>query len=81
MKQLKTMLTAMLLLCCATMSAHSFEVGGIYYNILSGEEVEVTYRGSSYNNYSDRYSDNVTIPETVTYNGTTWVEYTGEIIV
>ena len=71
MKQLKTMLTAMLLLCCTTMSAHDFEVDGIYYNITGAKTVEVTYGGTSYSS-AKSYSGSVTIPSSVTYNGTTY---------
>ena len=54
--------------------AHDFEVGGIYYNILSSTDktVEVTYRGDSYYSYKNEYFDNVIIPENVTYNGSTY---------
>ncbi|MBR5892108.1 MAG: leucine-rich repeat domain-containing protein [Bacteroidaceae bacterium] len=70
----KVFLTTLLLLLCTALSAHNFEVGGIFYNILSEEDrtVEVTYKGDSYNNYSNRYSGEVTIPANVTYNGTTY---------
>ena len=65
------------LLATTSLWAHDFEVDGIYYNFLEanflgGNNVEVTYKGSSYNDYSYDYSDAVTIPETVTYNGTTY---------
>ena len=54
MKILKHLLTALLLMVATVAMAHDFEVGGIYYDILSEEEktVEVTYRGYSYSNYS-----------------------------
>ena len=54
--------------------AEDFEVNGIYYNILTDKtnEVEVTYRGESFSSYSSEYSGSVAIPETVTYNGTTY---------
>ena len=67
MKNLKSLFTALLLLCGLTASAHDFEVEGIYYDILSSTDktVEVT----SGNN---RYTDCVVIPESVTYNGTTY---------
>ena len=57
-----------------SVSAHNFEVDGIYYNIISSTDktVEVTYRGSSYYEYSNEYSGAVTIPESVTYNGNTY---------
>ena len=48
--------------------AYYFEVDGIYYNVIDGG-VEVTY----YTSYSDNnYSGSVTIPSTVTYNGSTY---------
>ena len=60
-------------LCALSIWAEDFEVDGIYYNILTDKtnEVEVTYqyKGSS-NNYS--YLTTALIPETVTYNGTTY---------
>ena len=73
MKNFRTILAAVLMLCCATLSAHDFEVEGIYYNILSEEDrtVEVTYKGDSYYEYSE-YSGNVAIPANVTYEGTTY---------
>ena len=73
-KHPKTFLTTLFLLCCATLSAHDFEVDGIFYDILSKENktVEVTYKGSYDNEYLDEYSGDVTIPEKVTYNGTSY---------
>ena len=69
---LKHLFTALLLLCTTVVTAHNFEVGGIYYNILSKTDktVEVTCKGSSYSHYSNEYSGSVVIPETVTYNET-----------
>ena len=63
-------LAVMGLLCSMSVSAHDFEVDGIYYNITSevDKTVEVTYSGDSYNAVDDEYSGSVTIPETVTYN-------------
>ena len=52
--------------------AHDFEVGGIYYNILSSTEVEVSCRGDLSYDYFDEYTGSVVIPERVTYNGTTY---------
>ena len=74
MKHLKHLFTALLMLCATTVAAHDFEVGGIYYNILSETDktVEVTCKGTSYNEYSDEYSGSVVIPESVTYNGATY---------
>lgn len=47
-------------------AAYSFESAGIYYNITGDNTVEVTY--SDRNN--NTYSGSVSIPETVTSNGT-----------
>ena len=60
-------MTALLLLCCTVASAADFEVGGLYYNILSSEDktVEVTSGGNG-------YSGAVTIPGSVTYNSITY---------
>ena len=56
-------------LLCTAVSAHYFEVDGIYYDITSNSDltVAVTYAGNSYN--SAVYSGSVVIPEKVTYNG------------
>lgn len=60
------------LLYATGVSAHDFEVDGIYYNITSEEDktVEVTYKGAAI--YEVEYSGSVTIPETVTYNEHTY---------
>lgn len=50
----------------ATANAYDFEVDGIYYNI-NGNNATVT----CYN--SNTYSGDVVIPETVSYNGTTYL--------
>ncbi len=52
----------------------NFEVDGIYYHVTdaTNKTVAVTYRGDSYNSYSNEYSGSVTIPSSVTYNGTTY---------
>ena len=55
-----------------TLWAEDFSVDGIYYNYLEDNNVEVTYRGDYYQSYNDEYSGEVTIPSTVTYNGTTY---------
>ena len=51
--------------------AEDFSVDGIYYNYLDGNNVKVTYRGNYGDSY-DEYSGSVTIPSSVTYNGTTY---------
>ena len=68
-----TTLVATLLLATLThsASAHDFAVNGIYY-LKNGTNATVTYRGTSYDQYSSEYSGNVVIPTTVTYSGTTY---------
>ena len=60
-----------MLTCCNSVWAYDIEIDGIYYNILSDADktVEVTYEGSSYTQFSNEYAGNVTIPNTVDYNG------------
>ena len=70
MKKLFTLFLA--LVATTSLWAHKFEVDGIYYNYLDGNNVEVTYRGDYYHSYDDEYSGEVIIPSTVTYNGTTY---------
>ena len=59
------------LLCSVTVTAHDFEVDGIYYNIASETNltVRVTHKGNYYTSYSDEYSGDVVIPSSVSYNG------------
>ena len=53
--------------------ASNTKVGGIWYDFDSSTKTaSVTYRGSAYDSYTGEYSGSVTIPETVTYNGTTY---------
>ena len=60
------------LVATTSLLAHDFEVDGIYYNYLDGNNVKVTYRGNYYNSYDNEYAGEVIIPSTVTYNGTTY---------
>ena len=59
-------------------SAHDIEVANndgvtIYYNYINDNtELEVTYRGNSYSEDKNRYPGSVVIPQSVTYNGTTY---------
>ena len=75
MKTLRHLFTAVLLLCSVAASAHGFEVDGIYYKItnLTTKEVAVTYKGNSSGEYSDEYTGNVVIPESVSVNLWYWV--------
>ena len=72
MKKLFTLLLS--LVATTALWAEDFSVDGIYYNYLDGKinEVEVTYQGKYSDLYSNEYSGSVTIPSTVTYNGTTY---------
>ena len=66
------LLLAMILLPLVA-SAHDIVVKNadavtIYYNYINdGKELEVTFRGSYYDSYSNEYQGNVAIPEEVTY--------------
>ena len=72
MSKLKFSITGLFFIATFLISyAHEFEVDGIYYNRnADGTSVTVTYRGNSYNDYSDEYSGNVVIPSSVTYGNT-----------
>ena len=56
------------LVATTSLWAYDFEVDGIYYDYLDGNNVEVTFPPTIY----DEYSGKVIIPSTVTYNGTTY---------
>ena len=62
-------LSILLALLPATATAHDFLVDGIYY-LINGNEAIVTYKGTYDTQYNNEYTGDVTIPETVTYNGT-----------
>ena len=66
----RVLLLALLTAVAFSASAHDFVVDGIYY-IKNGDEAIVTYN-SSLNFTAPSYSGEVNIPETVTYNGTTY---------
>ncbi len=74
MNTIKHLFAALLLLCATAVTAHDFEVDGTYYNITddTNKTVEVTYRGTSYNEYSNEYTGSVVIPESVAYNGSAY---------
>ena len=71
MKNIKTFLVIVALLLSATVSGHDFCIDGVCYSITSNEEliVQVSYQGSSYNEFKNEYSGTVVIPNKVTYNG------------
>ena len=64
---------SLLLLLAATTSANAydFHVDGLYYNIVNGNEAQVTFIGYD-NVQTGHYSGNIVIPETVTYGGVTY---------
>ena len=51
---------------------HDFEVDGIYYKYNGDVTVSVTFKGSSHNEYANKYTGDVIIPSSVTYSGTTY---------
>ena len=67
-------LTALLMFICQSLSAHDFEVDGIYYTYLSESDktVAVSRKERDYFENTKDYSGNVVIPESVTYEGTTY---------
>ena len=80
MKNLKFsfLLTVLLSMGGARALAHDIEVANadgvtIYYNWANNKtELSVSYRGNYSYDYSDRYTGNVVIPESVAYNGKTY---------
>ena len=75
MKTIKQLLmTVAVLLCSVAASAHDFEVDGIYYIIRSTSEltVGVTYQGGSYSTYTNEYSGDIVIPDSVEYSGSVY---------
>ena len=66
MNRITQIILLLALLLPATAYAHDFVVNGIYYNI-NGNEATVTSCP-----FPNKYSGSVTIPATVTYNGTTY---------
>ena len=68
---LPSTLLLLTLLLPAIAKAHDFEVDGIYYNIITSNEVEVTFLGNEYGN-PDSYSGDIVVPATVLYNDTTY---------
>ena len=78
-KLLQCLMLIAVLLTSTHAHAHDFEAKNsdgvtIYYNIISSysKTCEVTFRDSYGSSYSDEYTGSIVIPETVTYNGTTY---------
>ena len=68
MKTKHFLLSMLALLVSVSASAYDAVINGIYYNFSDGKAI-VTYRDYS---YSSSYSGSVVIPESVTYEGTTY---------
>ena len=67
----RTIILLLSALCtAATAFAYDFKSGDLYYNITSENTVEVTYQKTYVGNYQGLTT--ATIPETVTYGGTTY---------
>lgn len=72
MKQIiHIVLLLLALLLPATTYAHDFEVDGIYYNILDGNEAAVTHKGDYWTSEPSYFGD-VVIPSNVIYKGVTY---------
>lgn len=65
---------AFALLGTMAVQAYDFEVDGIYYNVLSLDDMtcEVTYKEERGGDYSFPYAGIIHVPETVTYSGRTF---------
>ena len=72
------LLTLLMSIVCIKATAHDIEVANadgvtIYYVWTNNQtELSVSFRGNDYELYSNRYTGNMVIPETVTYSGTTY---------
>ena len=71
MKRITQIILLLALLLPVTAAAYDFEVDGIFYNI-NGNEAIVTYQQYANYSYQSDYNGDVNIPESVTYNGTTY---------
>ncbi len=68
----KLLTLTLALMASVSIQAHDFSVDGIYYNILDGNNVEVTFKGSHVNQYVNEYINSINIPNEVTINNTTY---------
>ena len=62
----KGLFIALLLLMPTGMQAYDLEVDGIYYNLVIGDEITLEVTSGD-----EKYSGDIVIPESVTYNGRT----------
>ena len=70
---IRTTLLLLALLLPTTATAYDFFFDGIYFNIINGNEAEVTYESYDGESIHSTYSGDVNIPRTVTCNGTTYL--------
>ena len=68
---IKTNLFILAVFLPLVLSAHDFEVDGIYY-LINGTNATVTFKGTSASQYSNEYSGAVSIPPTVSFGGVTY---------
>ena len=54
---------------CNIINIRSFEIDGIYYEIVDDMSIKVTYKGSDWKAYEHEYSGVVVIPNKLTYRG------------
>ena len=73
MKQKLLFALLLMVLSTVSMSAYTFEVGGIYYNKINDTDVEVTRPDNNHHYEDSIYDGDIVIPATVTYEG---VDYT-----
>ena len=77
-QKIKVLLTMLMSMMGVVGFAHDIAVANadgktIYYTYVNNStELAVSYRGSYYYDYSNEYSGNLIIPETVTYDGKTY---------
>ncbi|MDD6006994.1 MAG: leucine-rich repeat protein, partial [Bacteroidales bacterium] len=62
---MRSVLAAVLSLVATAATAQGFEVDGIYYKYNGDGTVSVTFKGSSYDEYTDEYTGDVVIPSKV----------------
>ena len=67
---MKRILLLFILICPLLASAETVDINGLYYNLdLNTKKAEVTRNPAMSDNQASYYSENITIPETVTFDG------------
>lgn len=73
MKRFVFLTLVLLYLFVSQVQAYDFAINGIFYSIKSSTTVAVSPGNSqNFNNYSGYYFGSITIPSSITYNGTTY---------